>query len=214
MWQMLLQATTETLYMVCVSGLIAALGGLPLGAVLYATREGRPWARPGLHNVLSVIVNITRSVPFIILMIALIPITRFLVGTSIGINAAIVPLAIGALPFYARLAESAFNEVSHGLVEAGLAMGATPVQVMTRILLPEALPGLINGLTITLIALVGYSAMAGTIGGGGLGALAINYGYNRFNIEIMLATVVVLIVLVQALQMMGDWTVHRLLHKK
>jgi D-methionine transport system permease protein len=214
MWQMLIKATTETIYMVCISGLIAALGGLPLGAILYATRPGRPWARPTLHNVLSVTVNITRSIPFIILMIFLIPVTRLLVGTSIGVSAAIVPLALGALPFYARLAESALNEVSHGLVEAGLAMGATPVQVLTRILFPEALPGLINGLTITLIALVGYSAMAGTIGGGGLGALAINYGYNRFDTPMMLATVVVLIILVQALQMLGDWVVHRLLHKK
>lgn len=211
MWGMIAEATFETLYMVLVSGAIAALGGLPLGALLYATREGRPWAKPALHNTLSIIVNITRSVPFIILMIALIPVTRFLVGSSIGMNAAIVPLAIGALPFYARLAESAFNEVSYGLVEAGLAMGATPLQVISRILLPEALPGLINGMTITLIALVGYSAMAGTLGGGGLGALAINYGYNRFDIEIMLYTVIILIVLVQGLQMMGDFIVHRLL---
>ena len=133
-----MKATAETLYMVLAAGFIAALGGLPLGAVLYATREGRPWARPVLHNTLSVIVNITRSVPFIILMIALIPITRLLVGTSIGVNAAIVPLAIGALPFYARLSEAALNEVPYGLVEAGLAMGATPVQVLSRILFPEA----------------------------------------------------------------------------
>ena len=214
MLKLLIEATWETLYMVLASGAIAVLGGIPLGAILYATREGRPWARPTWHNVLSIIVNITRSVPFIILMIALIPVTRFLVGTSIGVNAAIVPLAIGALPFYARLAESALNEVPFGLVEAGLAMGATPVQVLSRILFPEALPGLINGITITFIALIGYSAMAGTIGGGGLGALAINYGYNRFDIEIMFATVAVLIILVQALQMLGDWVVHRLLTKK
>lgn len=211
MWGMIAEASVETLYMVLVSGVMAALGGLPLGALLYATREGRPWAKPALHNILSIIVNITRSVPFIILMIALIPVTRFIVGSSIGMNAAIVPLAIGALPFYARLAESAFNEVSYGLVEAGLAMGATPLQVISRILLPEALPGLINGMTITLITLVGYSAMAGTLGGGGLGALAINYGYNRFDIEIMLYTVIILIVLVQGLQMIGDFIVHRLL---
>jgi D-methionine transport system permease protein len=210
---MLIEATAETLYMVLAAGLIAVLGGLPLGALLYATRPGRPWARPVLHNILSVVVNITRSVPFIILMIALIPLTRLLVGSSIGVNAAVVPLAIGALPFYARLAEAALNEVSYGLVEAGLAMGAKPVQVLTRILFPEALPGLINGITITIIALVGYSAMAGTIGGGGLGALAINYGYNRFDVEVMLYTVVVLIVLVQGLQMLGDWIVHRLLNK-
>ncbi|MFI4955359.1 MAG: methionine ABC transporter permease, partial [Gammaproteobacteria bacterium] len=178
MWQMLLEATAETLYMVMAAGFIAVLGGLPLGGLLYATRPGRPWARPMLHNILSIIVNITRSVPFIILMIALIPLTRLLVGSSIGVNAAIVPLAIGALPFYARLAESALNEVPYGLVEAGLAMGAKPVQVLTRVLFPEALPTLVNGITITIIALVGYSAMAGTIGGGGLGALAINYGYN------------------------------------
>ena len=214
MLKLLIEATWETLYMVLASGAIAVLGGIPLGAILYATREGRPWARPTWHNVLSVVVNVTRSVPFIILMIALIPLTRFLVGTSIGVNAAIVPLAIGALPFYARLAESALNEVPYGLVEAGLAMGATPVQVLSRILFPEALPGLINGITITFIALIGYSAMAGTIGGGGLGALAINYGYNRFDVEIMIATVAVLIILVQALQMLGDWIVHRLLNKK
>lgn len=213
MWHMLIEASLETLYMVLAASFIAVIGGLPLGAVLYATRPGRPWQRPFLHNVLSVIVNITRSVPFIILMIAIIPFTRLLVGSSIGVNAAIVPLAVGALPFYARLAESALSEVPYGLVEAGLSMGARPVQVITRVLLPEALPGLVNAITITVIALVGYSAMAGTIGGGGLGALAINYGYNRFDVEVMLSTVIVLIVLVQGLQMLGDWIVHKLLNR-
>ena len=213
MYEMLLKATWETVCMVLSAGLFATLAGIPLGAILYATREGRPWAKPKWHNTLSLIVNITRSVPFIILMIALIPLTRLIVGTSIGMSAAIVPLAIGAIPFYARLAESALNDVPYGLVETGLAMGATPTQVISRVLFPEALPGLINGITITLITLIGYSAMAGTIGGGGLGALAINYGYQRFDTEIMIATVVILIVLVQLIQMFGDWVVHKLIHK-
>lgn len=213
MFETLLKATGETLCMVLCAGLVAMLAGIPLGAILYATREGRPWANPKLHNILSIIINITRSVPFIILMIALIPLTRIIAGTSIGMFAAIVPLAIGAIPFYARLAESALNDVPYGLVETGLAIGATPTQVITRILFPEALPGLVNAVTITLITLVGYSAMAGTIGGGGLGALAINYGYQRFDTEVMLATVIILIVLVQFIQMLGDWAVHRLLHK-
>lgn len=214
MFTLLIKATWETLYMVSCAGLLSVIFGTPLGAVLYATRAGRPWENKSLYNALGMMVNITRSVPFIILMIALIPFTRLIIGTSIGVHAAIVPLTIGAIPFFARLTESAFNEVPNGLVETGLAMGATPMQVITRILFPEALPGIINAVTITLIALIGYSAMAGAIGGGGLGALAINYGYQRFNTEIMLLTVIILVVLVQLLQMLGDKVVHHFLHRK
>jgi D-methionine transport system permease protein len=166
-----------------------------------------------LNKVLGSIVNATRSVPFVILMVAIIPLTRLIAGTSIGTQAAIVPLAIAAIPFMARIAENALREVDPGLVIAARAMGATPGQIILKVLLPEALPGLIAATTVTLVSLIGYSAMAGAIGGGGLGDLGIRYGYQRFLPEVMLAVVVVLIALVQCLQSFGDWLVRRLSHR-
>ncbi|WP_110689323.1 methionine ABC transporter permease [Salinicola endophyticus] len=207
------QSTLETLYMVAVSGLIAALLGVPLGVLLYVTRPRQILAQPVINTLLGVITNVGRSIPFIILLVAIIPFTRMIVGSSIGTNAAAVPLTIAAIPFVARLVEGALNEVSPGLVEAAQSMGATPLQIILKVLLPEARGGIINGLTITVVALVSYSAMAGAVGGGGLGDLGIRYGYNRFNPTVMLITVVVLVVMVQLFQSLGDYLVRKSDHK-
>ncbi|WP_447556179.1 methionine ABC transporter permease [Vreelandella sp. EE22] len=209
MFDLILQATLDTLYMVAISGVISTLLGLPLGVMLYVTRPRQILAMPALNQVLSIITNIGRSIPFIILMVAIIPFTRMLVGTSIGINAASVPLTIAAVPFVARLIEGAFNELSPGLVESAQSMGATPWQIICKVLIPEARGGIITGLTITVVTLVSYSAMAGAVGGGGLGDLGIRYGYNRFNPTIMLITVVILVVMVQGFQSLGDYLVRK-----
>jgi D-methionine transport system permease protein len=209
---LLLEATFQTIYMVLIASVAAALVGIPLGVILYITRQGNILARPYLHKILSTLVNMTRSIPFIILMIAVIPLTRLLVGTSIGTRAAIVPLALAAMPFIARIVESALLEINKGLIEAAIAMGAAPVQIIHKVLLPEALPSIINGLTLTIISLVGYSAMAGAVGGGGLGDVAIRYGYQRFDIGIMLITIAIMIVLVQVIQFCGDLLVRQFSH--
>ena len=209
MIDLILQATLDTLYMVAVSGLISTLVGLPLGVMLYVTRPRQILAKPVLNQVLSIITNVGRSIPFIILMVAIIPFTRMLVGTSIGINAASVPLTIAAIPFVARLVEAALNEISPGLIEAAQAMGATPWQIIRKVLIPEARGGIMTGLTITVVTLISYSAMAGAVGGGGLGDLGIRYGYNRFNPTIMLITVVILVVMVQGFQSLGDYLVRK-----
>ncbi|OBA00691.1 methionine ABC transporter permease [Halomonas sp. G11] len=209
MIELIIQATLDTLYMVGISGLISTLLGLPLGVMLYVTRPRQILAKPLLNHALGIVTNVGRSIPFIILMVAIIPFTRMLVGTSIGINAASVPLTIAAIPFVARLIEGALNELSPGLIEAAQAMGATPWQIITKVLIPEARGGIITGLTITLVTLVSYSAMAGAVGGGGLGDLGIRYGYNRFNPTIMLITVVVLVVMVQGFQSLGDYLVRK-----
>lgn len=210
---LLFDGLIETLVMVGISGAIAALLGIPLGVVLILTDKGGILQNPLLNRVLGLIVNAARSTPFIILMVAVIPFTRLVVGTSIGTAAAIVPLTIAAIPFIARLVETALREVPSGLIEAAEAMGATPLQIVTRVLLPEALPGIVAGLTITLVSLIGYSAMAGAVGGGGLGDIGIRYGYQRFLPEVMLAVVVVLIVFVQGVQSLGDRLVRRLSHR-
>ncbi len=204
MVNLLLLAMGQTIYMTLVSGFLSVLFGLPLGVLLYVTRKNRFLAAPRFHQILSAVVNALRSIPFIILLVALIPVTRFLVGTSIGTNAAIVPLTIGAIPFVGRIVENALSEVSFGLIEAGMSMGATPLQLVTKILIPEALPAIVNGITVTLVTLVSFSAMAGVVGGGGLGDLAIRYGYQRFDLKIMLITIVFLIVIVQILQLIGE----------
>lgn len=201
--EQLLFASLETIYMVVLASSVASIMGIPLGVILYTTRRNNILALPLLNRIVAMIVNGIRSIPFIILLVAIIPLTRFLVGTSIGTTAAIVPLTIGAIPFIARIVENALNEISYGLIEAGLAMGATPFQIIMKILLPEALPGIVNGLTITLISLVGYSAMAGAVGGGGLGDLAI-HAYQRFDNKTIWATVLILLGLVQFIQMLGD----------
>lgn len=197
-------ATLDTLAMVAGSLVLTILIGLPLGVVLFLTAPGQVWANRGANTLLSVIVNVLRSLPFIILLIVLIPVTLALVGTSLGVAGAIVPLVAGAAPFFARLVETALREVDRNTIEAVQAMGATTRDLVLRALLPEALPGIIAAATVTSIALVSYTAMAGAVGAGGLGDLAIRYGYQRFQTDVMVVTVVLLILLVQLLQMLGD----------
>lgn len=207
---MLQQAFVETLIMVGASTAIAAVLGLPLGIILACTAPGHILEQPLVNRILGAVINVGRSIPFIILMVAVIPFTRFVVGTSIGTTAAIVPLSLAAIPFVARLVESAVFEIDRGVIEAAQSMGSSPWQIIWKVLIPEARPSLVLGLTITTVNLVGYSAMAGAIGGGGLGDLAIRYGYQRFRADVMLQTVVLLVVLVQALQMLGDWASRKL----
>ncbi|WP_227368130.1 methionine ABC transporter permease [Halomonas sp. M20] len=213
MLELILKATLDTLYMVGLSGLVAAALGVPLGVMLYITRPGQILARPLTNRILGIVTNVGRSIPFIILMVAIIPFTRLIVGSSIGTNAAIVPLTIAAIPFVARLVEGALNEIPPGLIEAAQSMGATPYQIIIKVLIPEARGGIITGLTITLVTLISYSAMAGAVGGGGLGDLGIRYGYNRFDPFVMLITVVILVVLVQGFQSLGDALVRKADHK-
>lgn len=203
----------ETLAMVGIAGVAGAVIGIPLGVLLRLTDQGGVLQNGGVNRVIGAVVNAVRSTPFIILLVAIIPFTRLVTGSSIGTAAAVVPLTVAAAPFIARLVEASLREVDQGLVEAAQAMGASTSQIVFKVLLPEALPGIVAGFTITLVSLTGYSAMAGAIGGGGLGDLGIRYGYQRFLPEIMLAVVVVLIAFVQAVQSLGDWAVRRLSHK-
>ncbi len=204
----ILIATGETLYMVVLSTIFAALLGLPLGTYLFITQHLKP--HPGIARVLAGFINFTRSIPFIILLVALIPFTRLIVGTSIGLHAAIVPLTLGAAPFFARLVDNAYQTLPRGIFEASDALGATTTQVVRHVLLPEARSALIQALTVTATTLVNYSAMAGTVGGGGLGDLAIRYGYQRFNVSVMLTTVLILVCIVQIFQAIGDRLSRRL----
>ncbi len=206
-------ATLETAQMVGWSTLFTVLLGLPLGVALVVfDRDGlRPL--PAFKSGLGFVVNIGRSLPFIVLMIAIIPFTRLVVGTTIGTAAVVVPLTVGAVPFFARLVETALREVDRDVVQAAQAMGAGRGAVVWKVLLPEALPGIVAGVTVTVVALIGYTAMAGTIGGGGLGDLAIRYGYQRFETVVMIVTVVLLIVIVQIMQSLGDLLARRLSHK-
>jgi len=210
-WVMLKKASWETFYMVSVSSIVAGLGGIPLGVLLVTTRKGHVLGKIWpLNPMLAVIVNITRSVPFIIFMVAIVPLTTALVGASIGTKAAIVPLALSAVVFTARLAESAMMEVPYGLIEAAYSAGANAWQIIWRVILPESRSGLIQAMTITIISLIGYSAMAGAVGGGGLGDLGVRYGYQRYKLDVMVATVVLLVVVVQAIQSAGDTLANKL----
>lgn len=197
-------STLDTLWMVAVSGLLGAAVGVPLGVFLATSNRGELFASPAANRALGLVVNATRSTPFIILVVGIIPFTRLIAGTSIGTRAAIVPLTIAAAPFIARIIEAAIREVDQGLIEAARAFGATPLQIVRKVLLPEALPAVTLGLTLTLVSLIGYSAMVGAVGGGGLGDLGIRYGYQRFMPDVMLVVVLVLIVLVQGVQTIGD----------
>ena len=201
---LLTKALGETVYMVIISMAFASIIGVPLGVLLHTTDKGQILENAAINQSIGSVVNAVRSIPFIILMVAIIPLTRFIVGSAIGTTAAIVPLVIASIPFIGRQVETSLKEVPAGLVEAALSMGATPTQIITKVLLPEAMPSIVSQLTTVIIALVGESAMAGAIGGGGLGDLAIRYGYQRFRPEVMLATVVILIVLVQAVQFAGN----------
>ena len=207
------EATWQTIYMVVVSGLIGTALGLPLGVFLATSKRGELLSAPATNRALGLVVNALRSIPFIILVVAIIPFTRMIAGTSIGTTAAIVPLTLAAAPFIARIVETAIREVDGGLIEAARAMGATPGQIISKVLLPEALPGIVLGLTLAMVSLIGYSAMVGAVGGEGLGDLGIRYGYQRFMPDVMLAVVVILIVLVQGVQSLGEWIARRLDHR-
>ena len=195
----------ETLYMVAVSMICASILGIPLGILLVVTEKGEILACPAINKPLAFIINMIRSIPFIILMVAIIPFTRFLVHTSIGTTAAIVPLTIAAIPYIARMVETSIREIPSGLIEAAESMGATPMQIIRKVLLPEALPSILESLTVVIVSLVGASSMAGTIGGGGLGDLAIRYGYQRFQADVMIATIIVLVIVVQLIQFIGNY---------
>lgn len=202
--ELMLSGTLETLYMVGMSLLFAIIGGIPLGVLTTITRSGHILPQKSLNFILDGIINIGRSIPFIILMVAVIPFTRMIVGTSIGTNAAVVPLALAAIPFMGRVTDNAILEIDQGVIESAQSMGANPAQIVFKVLLPESLPAIILGLTLTSISLVSYSAMAGAIGGGGLGDIAIRYGYQRFQLAVMLETIVILVVLVQLIQFFGN----------
>lgn len=210
---LLARGVWETLVMTFVSGFLGFAVGLPFGVLLYITRPGQIMPSVKLYRSVSALVNIFRSIPFIILLVWMIPFTRVLVGTSIGLQAAIVPLTIGAAPFIARMVENTLLELPTGLIEASRAMGATPMQIIRKVLLPEALPGLINAATITLITLVGYSAMGGAVGAGGLGQIGIQYGYVGYNATVMNTVLVLLVILVYLIQFCGDRIVRAVTHK-
>lgn len=201
---LLLTGTTDTLIMVGVSAIVAFLIGLPMAVVLVSTSEHGIYPSKPINQALGWMVNITRSVPFLILMVALIPITRWIVGTSYGVWAAVVPLTLAATPFFARIAEVSLREVDQGLIEAAQAIGCNRKQIIWYVLLPEALPGIVAGFTVTLVTMINSSAIAGAIGAGGLGDIAYRYGYQRFDMQIMLAVIVVLVILVMLVQATGD----------
>lgn len=203
-WNEIAIATWDTVRMLLFSTLFTVIIGLPLGILLFMASRSDSKASRSLYSILSFIVNILRSVPFVILMISIIPLTKLVVGTSIGVLGSIPPLVIAAAPFFARLVETSLREVDRGVIEAATAMGASKGQIVSKVLLPESMPGLLAGITITTVTLVSYTAMSGLIGGGGLGDLAIRYGYQRYEPSVMIVSVIVLVVLVQVLQMLGD----------
>jgi len=208
MVELLIPSLLETLYMVFFSTIFSLLLGFPLGILLVITEKGGIWEKPLLNQILNGIINILRSLPFIILMILVFPLSRIIVGKTIGTTATIVPLSIAAAPFVARVFESALKEVDKGVIEASLSMGATVPQIVFKVMIPESMPSLVMGVTLTIINLIGYSAMAGAIGGGGLGDLAIRFGLYRFQTDIMLAAVIVIILLVQGIQLLGNKIAH------
>lgn len=214
LWPLLLDGTLDTLYMVGLAALFTVIIGLPLGVLLFLTRRDGVLPAPKLNQVIGSVVNVGRSLPFIVLLIAMIPFTRLIVGTTLGSTAAVVPITIGAFPFFARVVENALDEVDKGRIEAILSMGGNVWHIIGKVLLPEALPALLAGITLTVVMLIGFSSMAGVIGGGGLGDLAIRYGYQRFNDQVMIGTVVILVVMVQLVQSMGDRLVRRLAHRR
>lgn len=203
-WEEIGTSSTDTLLMLGYSALFTFLVGLPLGVLLFVLSRSNFWVSRWVYRVLSLVVNILRSIPFIILIVALIPITRSIVGVSMGVKGTIVPLVIAAAPFFARLIETALREVDRGVIEASQAMGASIWQIVRKVLLPESLPGIIAAMTITVVTLVSYTAMSGMVGGGGLGDLAIRYGYYRYQSEVMIVAIVLMVILVQILQMVGD----------
>ena len=214
LWPLLLEGSLDTLYMVSLAALFTVLIGLPLGVLLFLTRRDGVLPAPLFNQVIGSLVNVGRSLPFIVLLIALIPFTRIIIGTTLGSTAAVVPITIGAFPFFARVVENALDEVDKGRIEAILSMGGNVWHIISKVLLPEALPALLAGITLTIVMLIGFSSMAGVIGGGGLGDLAIRYGYQRFNDQVMVGTVVILVAMVQLVQSIGDRLVRRLAHRR
>lgn len=210
---LLISGTIDTIIMTFVSAILGFLVGVPTGVLLYVTRRGQVMENTVLYGVISAVVNIFRSIPFIILLVWISPFTKFLVGSAIGIEGAIVPLTVGAIPFIARMVENTLLEVPSGLIEASRAMGATPLQIIRKILLPESLSGIINAATITLIMLVGYSAMGGAVGSGGLGQIAMQYGYYTYNPIVMNTVLVLLIILVFIIQFTGEYLMKKVSHK-
>ena len=213
MIDLILPSLWETIYMVSLSTLFAVILGFPLGILLVVTEKGSIWEKPLLNSILNSIINLLRSFPFLILMVLLFPLSRLIIGKTIGTTATIVPLAIGTAPFVARVIESSLKEVDKGVVEFSLSMGAKTWQIISRVLIPEAMPSIVMGITLTIINVIGYSAMAGAIGGGGLGDLALRYGFYRFQTDVMIAAVIVIIILVQAVQFLGN-TIANKLNKK
>lgn len=211
---LMINATLETLYMVALAAVFTVLIGLPVGVLLFLTRKEGILPNRAIAAVLNTVVNIGRALPFVILLIVLIPFTRLLVGTTLGSTAAIVPITLGAFPFFARITESALDEVDRSRIEAVVSMGGSHWHIVSRVLLPEALPALVAGITLTIVMLVGFSAMAGVVGGGGLGDLAIRYGYQRFDNNLMAGTVIVLLLLVQLIQKVGDRLVRSLAYRR
>lgn len=206
---LLWQSLGETMYMVAVSSFLSAFFGIPLGVLLLVTDKGHILENAAINKPLGAVVNMLRSIPFIILMVAIIPLTRIIAGSSIGTTAACVPLTLAAIPFAGRLVETALKEVPFGLVEAAQSMGASPLQIIYKVLVPEALPTIIDSMTNVVVNLISYSAMAGAIGGGGLGDLAIRYGYQRFRLDVMLATIAILVIVVQLIQSLGNYLARR-----
>ena len=204
MAKLIVPSLIETIYMVFVSTLFSLLIGLPLGILLVITEKGNIWEKPKINKILDSVINVLRSLPFIILMILVFPLSKFIVGKSIGTTATIVPLSIAATPFVARVMEGSIKETSKGVIESSLAMGATIPQIVFKVLIPESLPSIVSGITLTIINLIGYSAMAGAIGGGGLGNLAIRFGLYSFKADIMIVSIVVIIFLVQGVQFIGN----------
>lgn len=206
---LLWQSLGETMYMVAVSSFLSAFFGIPLGVLLLVTDKGHILENAAINKPLGAVVNMLRSIPFIILMVAIIPLTRMIAGSSIGTTAACVPLTLAAIPFAGRMVETALKEVPFGLVEAAQSMGASPFQIIYKVLIPEALPTIIDSMTNVIVNLISYSAMAGAIGGGGLGDLAIRYGYQRFRLDVMLATIAILVIVVQLIQSLGNYLARR-----
>lgn len=210
---LLVESLKQTAYMVSVAAVVSTALGLPLGVLLVVTSPGHILPLPIFNRVLGTAVNLVRSTPFIILMVAIIPFTRFVAGSSVGTSAAIVPLTVAITPLFARLAETAMREVDRGLIEAAEAIGASPLQIIVRVIIPEALPSIVAGQTVALVSLIGYSAMAGTVGGGGLGDLGVRFGYQRFMPEVMAAVVIVLVAIVQSVQLLGDAAARAVNHR-
>jgi D-methionine transport system permease protein len=213
-WEIIVRGLGETIYMVILTTIFTLIFGTILGVILVVTEKGNILEAPKLNKILGIIINVTRSFPTLILIVILLPLSRLIIGTTLGTNAAIVPLVIGSSPFFGRVVESSLKEVERGKTEAAIAMGTHPIHIITKVLIPEALPSLVRGITLNVIAIIGSTAIAGAIGAGGLGSIAIRYGYQRFQTNILVITAILLIVLVQGIQLIGDLMAKRINKKR